>query len=84
MENTIQGLLDFARPAELHRVPLDLRETVQRALNLVEGRAAHARVAVIPALCEQPLPVVAPQTPPSFPEVVLKAISRDPVLQDTV
>ena len=37
MENTIQGLLDFARPPVLDRVRHDLRETVQRAVSLVEG-----------------------------------------------
>jgi signal transduction histidine kinase len=46
LENTIQGLLDFARPPELHRVPHDLRTTVRRAMNLVEGRARQQRVAI--------------------------------------
>lgn len=47
MENTIQGLLDFARPPQLHRVPHDLRETVRRALNLVAGRANQQQVSII-------------------------------------
>jgi len=55
MEEIIQGLLDFARPAELHRVRHDLRETVRRALNLVDGRAAHEGVTVIPRFRETPL-----------------------------
>jgi two-component system, NtrC family, sensor histidine kinase HydH len=46
LENTIQGLLDFARPPELHRVPHDLRTPVQRALNLIEGRAKQQRVRI--------------------------------------
>jgi signal transduction histidine kinase len=50
MENTIQGLLDFARPPALDRVRHDLRETVQRAVNLVEGRAKQQKVAVRPQL----------------------------------
>ncbi len=50
MENTIQGLLDFARPPELHRVHHDLRTTVRRALNLVEGRAKHQDVTVVEQL----------------------------------
>jgi two-component system sensor histidine kinase HydH len=40
MEGTIQGLLDFSRPPVLRRVALDLCETLRRATNLVEGRAA--------------------------------------------
>ncbi|MEN6458528.1 MAG: ATP-binding protein [Thermoguttaceae bacterium] len=55
MENTIQGLLDFARPPELHRVRHDLRTTVRRALNLVEGRAKHQNVAVVEQLPETPV-----------------------------
>ncbi|MCE5301792.1 MAG: hypothetical protein LLF97_01635 [Planctomycetaceae bacterium] len=46
MESTIQGLLDFARPPELHRVAHDLRATLRRALNLVEGRAKQQNVAI--------------------------------------
>lgn len=46
MEETIQGLLDFARPPRLNRVRHDLREPVRRALNLVEGRALHEGVSV--------------------------------------
>jgi two-component system, NtrC family, sensor histidine kinase HydH len=57
MENTIQGLLDFARPPELHRVHHDLRTTVRRALNLVEGRAKHQNVAVVEQLSETPVVV---------------------------
>jgi two-component system, NtrC family, sensor histidine kinase HydH len=57
MENIIQGLLDFARPPELHRVPHDLRATVRRALNLVEGRAKQQNVSVVEQLPEQPVVV---------------------------
>jgi signal transduction histidine kinase len=46
MENIIQGLLDFARPPLLDRVRHDLRDTVQRAVNLVEGRAKQQKVAI--------------------------------------
>jgi len=46
MENTIQGLLDFARPPAMRRVRHDLRETLRRALNLVGGRARQQRVSV--------------------------------------
>lgn len=47
MESTIQGLLDFARPPELHRVAHDLRTTVRRAINLVEGRAKQQNVEIV-------------------------------------
>jgi signal transduction histidine kinase len=46
LESTIQGLLDFARPPELHRIPHDVRTTMRRALNLVEGRARQQAVAI--------------------------------------
>lgn len=55
MEETIQGLLDFARPPQLNRVRHDLRDTVRRALNLVEGRAIHEEVALISRLPADPL-----------------------------
>lgn len=46
MENTIQGLLDFARPPRMQTVCHDLRDTVHRALNLMEGYAKQQEVAV--------------------------------------
>ncbi|MCR4415031.1 MAG: ATP-binding protein [Thermoguttaceae bacterium] len=54
MENIIQGLLDYARPARLHRVRHDLRDTTRRALNLVEGRAKQQRVAIVRDLGDRP------------------------------
>jgi two-component system, NtrC family, sensor histidine kinase HydH len=47
MEGTIQGLLDFSRPPTLQRVPHDLRDTVRRAANLVEGRASTHGVRLV-------------------------------------
>jgi signal transduction histidine kinase len=55
MENTIQGLLDFARPSQLNRVAHDLGNTVRRALNLVEGRAKQEGVAVSEDLPDGPI-----------------------------
>ena len=46
MESAIQGLLDFARPPQMRIVRHDLRHTLRRALNLVEGRARQQNVAV--------------------------------------
>jgi signal transduction histidine kinase len=45
MEGTIQGLLDFSRPARPQRRPHDVRETLERAIHLVQGRAEKQRVA---------------------------------------
>ncbi|MFO0869458.1 MAG: ATP-binding protein [Pirellulales bacterium] len=47
MEETIQGLLDFSRPAIPRRVRHDLREPLRRAANLVEGRATRQGVRVV-------------------------------------
>ncbi len=57
MEATIQELLDFAKPPALHRVPHDLRATVRRALNLVEGRARQQGVAIAEHLPRAPVTV---------------------------
>ncbi len=46
MESTIQGLLDFARPPQMQLVRHDLRDTLRRARNLVEGHARRQEVAV--------------------------------------
>jgi two-component system, NtrC family, sensor histidine kinase HydH len=46
MENTIQGLLDFARPPQMQKVCHDLRDTLHLALNLVEGHAKQQEVLV--------------------------------------
>lgn len=57
LESTIQSLLDFARPPALHRVPHDLRKTVRRALNLVDGRAKQQKVAITEQLPDTPVTV---------------------------
>jgi two-component system, NtrC family, sensor histidine kinase HydH len=44
METTIQGLLDFSRPAQPQRRPHDVRQTLERAMHLVQGRAEKQRV----------------------------------------
>ncbi len=55
MERTIQGLLDFARPPALRRSRHDLRETVHKAIKLVEGRAKQQNVSVDEEMPEFPL-----------------------------
>lgn len=57
MEATIQGLLDFSRPAEPQRKLHDLRETIERALHLVAGRAEKQQVDTDVVLGDNPLPV---------------------------
>jgi signal transduction histidine kinase len=57
MERTIQSLLDFARPPIQHRVRHDLRETLGRAMNLVEGRAVRDRVLIEPQMPNEPAEV---------------------------
>ncbi len=57
LESTIQSLLDFARPCELHRVRHDLRKTVRRALNLVDGRAKQQKVTITEQLPGGPVTV---------------------------
>jgi signal transduction histidine kinase len=44
METTIQGLLDFSRPAQPQRKLHYVRDTLQRALHLVEGRIEKQQV----------------------------------------
>jgi signal transduction histidine kinase len=57
MEGTIQGLLDFSRPPTLQCVRHDIRDTLKRAMNLVEGKAAAARVQLYPDLKNDPVTV---------------------------
>jgi signal transduction histidine kinase len=59
MEVTIQGLLDFARRPALKRARHDLRETLQRSLNLVEGRMQQSRVLLQVDIGQEPLWVMA-------------------------
>jgi two-component system, NtrC family, sensor histidine kinase HydH len=57
MEHTIQGLLDFSRTSHLNRIRHDLRETVHRGVNLVEGRAKQQGVMVRESFPHQPVVV---------------------------
>ena len=55
MENTIQALLDFSRPPSPHRQRHDLRETLQRGLNLVHGRAKQQQVQIEASVSDRSL-----------------------------
>lgn len=57
MERTIQSLLDFARPPAQNRLRHDLRETIGRALNLMEGHATRDHVRIELVLPEEPMEV---------------------------
>ena len=72
MEGTIQGLLDFARPQSLRRLPHDIRGTAQRALNLVDGRAKQQGVAMEADL--PPLPVVTDGDPEQIHQVLVNLL----------
>jgi signal transduction histidine kinase len=72
MESTIQGLLDFARPPELHRVVHDLRTTVRRAINLVEGRAKQQNVAIVES--EPNSPVIVDGDPEQLHQVFVNLL----------
>ena len=55
MESTIQGLLDFSRTPALNRVRHDLRDTLQRSLNLVDGRLRQHHLELVTSIGRQPL-----------------------------
>jgi two-component system sensor histidine kinase HydH len=57
METTIQGLLDFSRPAQPQRSRHDVRETVERAMNLIAGRAQRQNVVTELELGDEPLTI---------------------------
>ena len=55
MEGTIQGLLDFSRTPTLNRVQHDLRDTLRRSINLVEGRLKQERIELLMTISSTPL-----------------------------
>jgi signal transduction histidine kinase len=55
MESTIQGLLDFSRPAQPQRKLHDLRATIERAIHLIVGRAEKQNVETELSLGLEPL-----------------------------
>lgn len=55
MESTIQGLLDFSRPAKLNRARHDVRDSLSRAMNLVVGRAQQQHVEIAAEFGDVPL-----------------------------
>jgi signal transduction histidine kinase len=55
MEATIQGLLDFSRPAEPQAKLHDVRQTIERAVHLITGRAEKQRVTTKLDLSDRPL-----------------------------
>jgi two-component system, NtrC family, sensor histidine kinase HydH len=59
IERTVQELLDFTRPRPLRPVRHDLRQTLQRAANLVEGRSRQRDVAIVATSPSSPVQVYA-------------------------
>jgi signal transduction histidine kinase len=55
MEATIEGLLNFARPASMVFQVHDIRAPLERAITLVSGRAAASRVAIVFEKPDKPL-----------------------------
>jgi signal transduction histidine kinase len=59
MERTIQACLDFAKPPEPHRGPLDVRDVVRDACRLVEGRLRRQQIELVLEQADEPLVVLA-------------------------
>ncbi len=57
MESTIQGLLDFGRPPQMQMIRHDIRNTLHRALNLVEGHAVRQSVTIREDWPDEPVEV---------------------------
>ena len=55
MEGTIQGLLDFSRTPVMNRMKHDLRETLQRSLNLIDGRLKQNQINLRTEIASSPL-----------------------------
>lgn len=81
METTIQGLLDFSRTPSLNHIEHDLRYTLQRSLNLADGRIRQAAVQVKTTISATPLWVNgdAEQLNQVFVNLLLNAIEATPV-----
>jgi len=55
MEGTIQGLLDFSRTPTLNRSCHDLRETLGRSMNLIDGRLRQAHIELLTEIDSDPI-----------------------------
>jgi signal transduction histidine kinase len=58
LEQTVQGLLDFARPPKLQKQPCDLRAVVAQAVELIRVRARQQKVEVEMNSPEEPIHAV--------------------------
>lgn len=57
MEETIQGLLDFTRPKAFVSQRHDIRVPLQRAINLMQGRAHAAKAEIAAHLTDHPVSI---------------------------
>ena len=57
IETTTTRLLEYARPPELRRIPVDVRHVVERAVHVVATRAEAAGVGIRTAVPDEALPV---------------------------
>lgn len=55
LENSIQGFLDFARPAMPQKSSIDIRQVVTPTIDLVSARAARQGITVAARLPEEPV-----------------------------
>jgi signal transduction histidine kinase len=80
METTIQGLLDFSRTPSLNHIQHDLRTTLQRSLNLADGRIRQASLQVHTSMSAGPLWVNgdAEQLNQVFVNLLLNSIEATP------
>ncbi len=47
MQRSIQSFLDFARPPKLHKTTTDIRQVVERTIELIQGRAEKQSVSLM-------------------------------------
>jgi two-component system, NtrC family, sensor histidine kinase HydH len=72
LERTIQSFLDFARPPVMRRVLHDVRLTVRRAVNLIEGRANQLGITI--SLAFPDLPVLINGDPEQLHQVLVNLL----------
>lgn len=57
LDGTLQSFLDYARPPALHKSELDLRDVIQKTVQLVTARAEQQSIDMETALPDGPIPL---------------------------